>query len=140
MLLTMKSSTFLLCLRAVRTAVIMRSAKRSPRSLWLPKVLHFYNTAIVKLDPVRCPPGTTAEQARARDCWPAPEVSTGTRAPLRLMGDLGLTSEQEAALVAYLKSLTDTETVKAPSHPHSPWFRPGKHWHSNASGRARSSD
>ena len=106
----------------------------------LEDVVHFYNTAIVKLDPVRCPPGTTAEQARARDCWPAPEVSTGTRAPLRLMGDLGLTSEQEAALVAYLKSLTDTETVKAPSHPHSPWFRPGKHWHSNASGRARSSD
>jgi cytochrome c peroxidase len=31
-----------------------------------------------------------------------------------LVGDLGLSTQEEAALVAYLKTLTDTEVVHAP--------------------------
>jgi hypothetical protein len=32
-----------------------------------------------------------------------------------LVGDLGLSPQQEAALVAYLKTLTDTTVVHAPT-------------------------
>jgi cytochrome c peroxidase len=84
-------------------------------------VVHFYNTATLKLDAERCPAGTTAAQARARDCWPAPQFPNGI--PHGLIGDLGLTLDEEAALVAYLKTLTDQETIVAPrqhkrSHGH----------------------
>jgi len=81
----------------------------------LKQVVHFYNTASVLVDPDRCPPGTTAAQAMARDCWPAPELTVGNEAQtLGLFGDLGLTDAEEDALVAYLQSLTDKETPKAP--------------------------
>ncbi|HEY6728922.1 MAG TPA: cytochrome c peroxidase [Polyangiaceae bacterium] len=77
----------------------------------LEQVVHFYNTQAMK--PV-CPmSGLSAEEAIAADCWPAPE--TPSILPLTgLVGDLGLTEAEEAALVAYLKTLTDTEVVRAP--------------------------
>ncbi|MDD9966231.1 MAG: hypothetical protein OXR73_08410 [Myxococcales bacterium] len=82
----------------------------------LEDVVHFYNTALVKLDPKRCPAGTTAAEARARDCWPEAEVDNGRQASLvGLLGDLGLTEYEEAALVAYMKTLSDTEIVAPPS-------------------------
>jgi cytochrome c peroxidase len=83
----------------------------------LEDVVHFYNTARVKADPVKCPAGTTAAQARARDCWPLPEVNNGLQASApgaNLLGDLGLTRAEEKAIVAYLKTLTDTQVVKKP--------------------------
>lgn len=81
----------------------------------LEDIVHFYNTSILKLDPVECPPGTTAAQARANDCWPAAEVDTDNQAhSLGLMGNLGLTEAEEAAIVAYLKALTDTLNVRRP--------------------------
>ncbi len=81
----------------------------------LEDIVHFYNTSQTKLDPVNCPPGTTAAQARARDCWPAAEVDSSNQAhTLGLMGDLGLTEAEEAALVAYMKTLTDTIQVRPP--------------------------
>jgi cytochrome c peroxidase len=83
----------------------------------LEDVVHFYNTARVKLDPVRCPPGTRSREAVARGCWPEAEVNNGrlsSGVTPNLLGDLGLTAAEEAALVAFLKTLTDTETVEAP--------------------------
>jgi cytochrome c peroxidase len=87
----------------------------------LEQVVRYYNTAILKLDPVRCPPGTTAAQAMARDCWPAAEVDSGNPASgAGLLGNLGLSANEEAALVAYMKTLTDSETVTAPKPPQRP--------------------
>jgi cytochrome c peroxidase len=77
----------------------------------LEQVVHFYNTATTK--PSCLQSGLSAEQAIANDCWPAPE--TPSALPLTgLVGDLGLTAQEEAALVAYLKTLTDTQQVRAP--------------------------
>ena len=82
----------------------------------LEQVVHFYNTQAQK--PVCPASGFSAEQAIANNCWPAPE--TPSTLPLTgLVGDLGLTAQQEAALVAYLKTLTDTTVVKAPK-PYNP--------------------
>lgn len=78
----------------------------------LEDVVHFYNTALVKLDPEACPAGTTAAEAREQDCWPAPEIGDQTGA-FGNFGDLGLTEEEEAAVVAYLHTLSDA-TVDFP--------------------------
>ena len=84
---------------------------RDQRFATLEQVVHFYNTQAVK--PVCQVSGLSAEEAIAADCWPEPE--TPSILPLTgLVGDLGLTEDEEAALVAYLKTLTDTEIVKAP--------------------------
>jgi cytochrome c peroxidase len=83
----------------------------------LEEVVHFYNTARVKLDPVKCPAGTTSREAMARGCWPQAEVNNGRLSSAlspNLFGDLGLTPKEEAALVAFMKTLTDSMTVKAP--------------------------
>lgn len=87
----------------------------------LESLVHFYNTSAIGqataegFGITRCPEGIETEKdALAENCWPAAEwpdtVSTN-----RLVGNLGLSLEQEAALVAYLKTLTDTETVQAPA-------------------------
>ena len=77
----------------------------------LEQVVHFYNTQAQK--PVCLASGFSAEQAIANNCWPAPE--TPSVLPLTgLVGDLGLTVQEEAALVAYLKTLTDSTVVQAP--------------------------
>lgn len=82
----------------------------------LEQVVHFYNTASVK--PTCQMSGASAEEAMANDCWPLPEVPPIL--PLTgLVGDLGLTGEEEAALVSYLKTLTDTAVVRAPA-PYNP--------------------
>lgn len=111
---------------AFRTPTL-RNVDRRPRSGFtkafmhngyfkrLEDVVHFYNTATLKLDPVKCPPGTTAAQARKRDCWPAPEVDNGLAASaFGLFGNLGLTPAEEHAIVVYLQTLTDTQVVKKP--------------------------
>jgi cytochrome c peroxidase len=65
-------------------------------------IVHFYNTRDVK--PL-CPGDYTEAQALAANCWPAPEyAATVNRAEL---GDLGLTPAQEAAIVAFLRTLSD---------------------------------
>ena len=43
--------------------------------------------------------------ALAADCWPAPEVADKVNDAE--LGDLGLTPEEEAAIVAFLKALSD---------------------------------
>lgn len=85
----------------------------------LESIVHFYNTAAIgratanSFGVTRCPLNiTTAKNALANNCWPAPAYDNGA-IPF-LVGDLHLTAADEAAIVAYLKTLTDTETVKAP--------------------------
>jgi len=82
-------------------------------------IVHFYNTAFIggatanSFGVTRCPDDVTTEKdALANNCWPAP-ANPGAPIPI-LLGNLGLTSEQEAAIVAYLKTLTDAHTPKAP--------------------------
>jgi cytochrome c peroxidase len=65
-------------------------------------IVHFYNTRDV-LDV--CPGPYTEEQALAADCWPAPEVWENVNTDE--LGDLGLSVEDEWAIVAFLKTLSD---------------------------------
>jgi cytochrome c peroxidase len=65
-------------------------------------IVHFYNTRDV-LD--TCPEPYTEAEALAADCWPAPEVAENVNTDE--LGDLGLSAEEEAAIVAYLKTLSD---------------------------------
>jgi cytochrome c peroxidase len=65
-------------------------------------IVHFYNTRDVKSE---CPGLYTEAQALAADCWPPPEVAENVNTDE--LGDLGLTPEEEAAIVAFLKTLSD---------------------------------
>jgi cytochrome c peroxidase len=65
-------------------------------------IVHFYNTRDVK---PRCPGAYTEAQALAADCWPAPEYEATVNHTE--LGDLGLTSAQESAIVAFMKRLSD---------------------------------
>ncbi|HEX5745144.1 MAG TPA: cytochrome c peroxidase [Archangium sp.] len=66
----------------------------------LESLVHFYNTRDVL--PVCLPefPGTPGE-----DCWPPPEV--GLNVNTKELGDLGLSPQEEAAIVAFLRTLSD---------------------------------
>jgi cytochrome c peroxidase len=68
-------------------------------------IVHFYNTRDV-LDP--CPGEYTEAEALAANCWPAPEVSETVNTTE--LGNLGLSPDQEAAIVAFLKTLSDGYT------------------------------
>jgi cytochrome c peroxidase len=67
----------------------------------LEDVVHFYNTRDGKsricVD--------INDPGFGRDCWPAPEI--GRNVNDEELGDLGLTRDQELALVAFMKTLTD---------------------------------
>ena len=52
-----------------------------------------------------CPGDYTEAEALASDCWPAPEVPMNVNSDE--LGDLGLTAMEEAAIVAFLKALSD---------------------------------
>jgi cytochrome c peroxidase len=65
-------------------------------------IVHFYNTRDVK---DTCPGAYTEAQALAAGCWPAPEVLDNVNNAE--LGDLGLTPDEEAAIVAFLKTLSD---------------------------------
>ena len=65
-------------------------------------IVHFYNTRDVK---PTCPGAYTEAQALAADCWPAPEVAENVNTDE--LGNLGLTPQEEADLVAFLKTLSD---------------------------------
>jgi cytochrome c peroxidase len=65
-------------------------------------IVHFYNTRDVK---DTCPGPYTEAQALAEDCWPEPEVADNVNTDE--LGDLGLTPDEEAAIVAFLKTLSD---------------------------------
>jgi cytochrome c peroxidase len=65
-------------------------------------IVHFYNTRDVK---DVCPVDYTEAEALAANCWPLPEVLDNVN--IDELGDLGLTPEEEAAIVAFLKTLSD---------------------------------
>jgi cytochrome c peroxidase len=69
----------------------------------LKAIVHFYNTRDVK---PQCPdPFTTERDAMKADCWPEPEVAENVNSDE--LGNLGLTGEEEDAIVAFLKTLSD---------------------------------
>ena len=78
----------------------------------LESLVHFYNTRDV-LD--RCEAlritNATEKEALQNNCWPAPEFPNPARG---VIGNLELTPEEEAAIVAYLKTLTDKHTPTKP--------------------------
>jgi cytochrome c peroxidase len=65
-------------------------------------IVHFYNTRDVKSE---CPGEYTEAEALAADCWPMPEVAENVNTDE--LGDLGLSPDEEAAIVAFLKALSD---------------------------------
>ncbi len=65
-------------------------------------IVHFYNTRDL-LD--TCPGSFTEAQALAANCWPAPEVEQNLNT--KEVGNLGLSPDEEMALVAFLKTLSD---------------------------------
>ena len=72
----------------------------------LKEVVHFYNTRDIL---PRCAPGDPGEKLT---CWPAPEDATNLNK--RQLGNLKLTSQEEDALVAFLKTLTDGYQLPSP--------------------------
>jgi cytochrome c peroxidase len=69
----------------------------------LEQIVHFYNTRDAK--PVCADNFTRVEEALAQGCWPQPEVPVNVNTAE--LGDLKLTAAQEAAIVAFMKTLSD---------------------------------
>jgi cytochrome c peroxidase len=65
----------------------------------LKEVVHFYNTSQAL---PRCAQGSPGEK---KTCWPAPEYPATLNTTQ--LGNLGLTSDEEDDIVAFLKTLTD---------------------------------
>jgi cytochrome c peroxidase len=78
----------------------------------LKSIVHFYNTSNVDLsDKDRCPDAFTLEKdALNMNCWPEPEVTANVNTDE--LGNLGLTGEEEDAIVAFLITLSDGNKVK----------------------------
>ena len=68
----------------------------------LKQVVHFYNTRDIK---PRCPGDYNVYEAIAANCWPAPEVAENVNKDE--LGNLGLTEEEEDALVAFMQAMSD---------------------------------
>jgi len=69
----------------------------------LEQIVHFYNTRDVK--PACADNFTRVEEALAQGCWPQAEVPVNVNTAE--LGDLKLTAAQEAAIVAFMKTLSD---------------------------------
>lgn len=116
------------CLRNVDKRPFSLFPKAYGHNGWfksLKSIVHFYNTAAmeedlppgtVKLHSVtRCPAGIETEKdALANNCWPAPASTNGSVVGVAI-GNMGMSPAQEDALVAYMKTLTDTYTPKPPA-------------------------
>ncbi|MCX7105326.1 MAG: hypothetical protein NTU70_08620 [Methylococcales bacterium] len=100
-------------------------------------IVHFYNTSANRGD-LKNPTGeqlepdaphtctktdggadqvATEKEALANNCWPVAENDGGSARKMGgggLTGDMGMNDKQEAALVAYLKTLSDIPTPSAP--------------------------
>lgn len=78
--------------------------------------VHFYNTRDVKPS---CESqgifGATEAEALANGCWPVPEVAANVNTDE--LGDLGLTTEEEIAIVAFMKTLSDGYVPKSGKGP-----------------------
>ena len=73
----------------------------------LKEVVHFYNTSQAL---PRCAQGSPGEKVT---CWPAPEYPATLNTTQ--LGNLGLTSDEEDDIVAFLKTLTDGYVTTAQS-------------------------
>jgi cytochrome c peroxidase len=71
------------------------------KSLW--QIVHFYNTRDAK--PACANAFTLVEDALTQGCWPVPEVPVNVNT--KELGNLHLTSAQEDAIVAFMKTLSD---------------------------------
>ncbi len=69
----------------------------------LKEIVHFYN---IRDRLPKCE--NTAKPKPGENCWPAPEVAENVNKDE--LGDLGLTEEEEWALVAFMKTLSDDWT------------------------------
>lgn len=65
-------------------------------------IVNFYNTRDTKPS---CPWSMTEKEALMIGCWPAPEV--GANVNVDELGNLGLTDEEEDAIVAFMQTLSD---------------------------------
>jgi cytochrome c peroxidase len=65
-------------------------------------IVNFYNTRDVK--PV-CPGPYTEKEAQAAGCWPTPEVAANVNTDE--LGNLGLSDEEEDAIVAFMATISD---------------------------------
>ena len=90
----------------VRTQDFVKAYAHNGYFKSLEGIVHFYNTRDVK---AVCPDAVTEAEALAADCWPPPEVAENVNTDE--LGDLGLTPEEEAAIVAFLKTLSDGYVV-----------------------------
>ncbi len=72
----------------------------------LQSIVHFYNTRDVLpvCGGIKNNPGV--------DCWPLPEIAINMN--LKEIGNLGLTPDEEADIVAFLKTLSDSHTATIP--------------------------
>ena len=75
-------------------------------TLW--EVVHFYNTRDVL---PTCDPNNSDADEFAVECWPAPEVPDNMDSSF--MGNLGLTFEEEMAIVAFMQTFTDDYELPA---------------------------
>jgi cytochrome c peroxidase len=71
-------------------------------------IVHFYNTRDVK---ATCPGDYTEAEALLANCWPEPEVPENVNDDE--LGNLHLTPDQEAAIVEFLKTLSDGYVIPA---------------------------
>jgi cytochrome c peroxidase len=77
----------------------------------LKQVVHFYNTRDVyayKVTSGHCPAGTVEKAT----CWPMPEVENNV--VNMVIGNLGLTNQEEDQIVAFLLTLNDGFTEPYP--------------------------
>ena len=71
----------------------------------LEEIVHFYNTRDV------LPPANKVTDPKPGvNCWPEPEVIANMNK--NELGDLGLTPEEESAIVAFLRTLSDGYSLK----------------------------
>lgn len=66
-------------------------------------IVHFYNTRDAK--PACADPFTRETDALAQNCWPKPEIAVNVNT--EELGNLHLTEEEEDAIVAFMKTLSD---------------------------------
>jgi len=80
----------------------------------LESLVHFYNTRdVLPMCEAFGIVDATEMEALAYKCWPVAEF-LGSPFPSFVVGNLGLTADEEAALVAYMKTFSDEHTPEAP--------------------------
>lgn len=90
------------------TATLVKAYMHNGYFKTLEGIVHFYNTRD-KL--ATCPGNFTEAQALAQNCWPAPEVAANLNQDE--LGNLGLSRSEEAAIVAFMKTLSDGYIITA---------------------------